>query len=83
MPCEHIKLPGGQSAIVCGRTVRWGSCVGCRRRTRDYKLCDFPMGGSKTCDAVLCLACATHKEPDTDLCPVHSAMLTPEGRLKL
>lgn len=59
------------------------SCSVCKRKTRESKLCDFRMGAGKTCDAVLCQACATHTEPDTDLCPTHAHMLTPEGKLRL
>jgi hypothetical protein len=41
------------------------------------------VGKSKTCDRVLCRACAVHKEPDIDYCPEHARLLTPEGKLRL
>ena len=81
MHCQPIKLPGGQSAIVCGPTPRPKTCSVCKRQTREPKLCDFPIRPGKTCDAVMCPACASHKEPDTDHCPLHAA--ASEGRLKL
>lgn len=81
--CNHVKLPNGVVAIICGPKPRARKCVGCGRQVRDARLCDFPLGAGKTCSAALCSACATHKAPDTDYCPTHARMLTPEGRLKL
>ena len=80
MPCTPIKLSGGQAAIICTREPS-RVCSVCKRQTRDSKLCDFPIRSAKTCDAVMCAACASHKEPDTDYCPLHAA--ASEGRLKL
>jgi hypothetical protein len=83
MPCKHIDLPGGGSAIVCSRETRMRRCSVCKRSTRDYRLCDYPIAGERTCDRVLCAACAAHVEPDTDYCPDHAALLASGGRLKL
>ena len=83
MPCNHVNLPDGGYAIVCSRGGRSKVCSVCKRQTRDAKLCDFPVGPGKTCDRVLCPACATHKDPDIDYCPEHTARTPPEGRLKL
>ncbi len=81
-----IRVVNGEAvAIICrAGSQRSRHCVGCRRLLKDHwKLCDFPVRPGKMCDAVLCQSCATHKEPDTDYCPKHAALLTPEGRLKL
>ncbi len=65
--------------------TRARSCSVCKRKTADYRLCDyrtgFASGKPRTCDAVLCKACAVHREPDIDYCPLHAAAV--EGRLKL
>ena len=87
MPCTTIALPGGQTAIVCHDAPRPRSCSVCGVKTRRYKLCDYQvLSGYRsatlsTCDAPLCTACAVHREPDIDYCPLHAA--ASEGRLKL
>jgi hypothetical protein len=83
MTCRVVDFGDGRTAIIRVANQRPRKCSVCTRQLKDWKLCDFPAGPGKTCDRVLCAACATHKEPDTDYCPQHSAMLTPEGRLKL
>ena len=83
MSCKIVRLANGFTAIVKVAPERARKCSVCRRLAKEFVLCDFPAGGSKTCSAVLCKACATHKEPDTDYCPAHAAMFTPEGRLRL
>lgn len=83
MPCRYVTLPGGGSAIVCGRGLRPKACSVCGRPSS--KLCDFPLKGEKagkTCDRPLCDKCAVHRDPDTDFCPAH-ARLIEEGRLAL
>jgi len=88
MPCHHVTLPGGAHAIVRTASPRARACSVCQIKVRDYKLCDWPIGGvirrglqeiPRTCDAVLCRIHATHIEPDTDYCPLHAAA----GKLKL
>lgn len=59
MGCDHIKLPGGGSAIVCSRGRRTQSChiQGCRGTV--VSLCDYPVerkGKKATCDAPMCSA---------------------------
>jgi hypothetical protein len=85
MPCRSVPLPGGGYARVNMANPRPRACSVCRRKTADYTLCDYKIGVAsgkpKTCDAVLCGACATHREPDTDYCPLHAAAT--EARLKL
>lgn len=81
MNCNLVALPGGGAAIVCRETPRARTCSVCKRKTREYRLCDYPAGGKKTCDAVLCVACADHRGRDVDYCPLHAAAV--DGRLKL
>ena len=83
MHCEHMNLPDGGHAIVCGPKKATKKCSVCGRGSREYRLCDFPMQGGKTCDRILCPSCATHQKPNVDYCPTHAALFTPEGRLKL
>lgn len=80
MPCSVIKLPGGGTAIVKHAAQRPRACSVCKRKTPDFKLCDFPVGSGKTCSAALCKACARHEDPDTDYCPLHDDYR--KGRLK-
>jgi hypothetical protein len=42
------------------------------RKVPSTKLCDFPIGNGKTCDAPICDRHATGAGPDIDHCPVHS-----------
>lgn len=88
MSCEIVKLPGGATALVKRPNQRPRHCSVCKRLLKQWKLCDFPTGSARegkprTCDRVLCTACATHRDPDLDYCPAHAAMMTPEGRLRL
>ncbi len=73
MPCEHVKLPGGGTAIVCGPRPRRRKCSNgycCRWAERE---CDFPVQGRKSgaCDKPLCASCAVSIGPDLDYCPSH------------
>jgi hypothetical protein len=70
MPCRIIDLGNGLTAIARVRGKRQPVCFYCGRPGE--KLCDFPIGGGKTCDMSLCRLCAIHTEPDTDLCPKHA-----------
>ena len=85
MPCKVVRLPDGTTAIVRMAKERPRTCSACRKKAHNSKLCDFVIGYAdgkpRTCDAVLCASCATHKEPDTDYCPKHAAAV--QGRLKL
>jgi hypothetical protein len=85
MPCKHVALSDGTHALVRVAAKRPRTCSVCRRKTADFRLCDYRLGVAsakpKTCDAVLCKACAHHIEPDTDYCPVHAAAV--KNRLKL
>ena len=79
MPCNHIDLGNGASAIVCTRGRSTKRCVICG--LPGGKLCDFPLTGAKagkTCDRSLCAKCAVHREPDIDYCPTHARMVEAE-----
>lgn len=69
MACEHVSLPGGGSAIICGLKRQRCSCG--RRATLacDWKV---PTRKSGTCDAPICASCTTSPMPDKDLCPKHA-----------
>lgn len=82
MPCKVVQLPGGAHAIVKMAKDRPRKCSVCRRSIADYKLCDFPVSqsGNKTCDAVLCDQCSSHRGDDVDYCPTHAAWV--DGKLR-
>lgn len=69
MTCQHVQIPGGGSAIVCGPTKRC-SCGG--KATLE---CDWKVKGkmSGTCDKGLCPRCTYVPAPGKDLCPKHAA----------
>jgi hypothetical protein len=68
--CEHVQLPNGASAIVCGsrRAQR------CRCGRKATLLCDWkvPSRKSGTCDQPMCAGCATSAAPGKDICPDHA-----------
>ena len=67
MRCEAVKLKGG-TAFVCG-SARKPHCQFCSRPAT--KLCDYPLGPGRTCDAKICAGHALHFHPDADICPNH------------
>jgi len=71
MTCQHVKMPGGVTAIVCSRNQRKRKCKCGRPGTL---LCDWKMPGKArpTCDKPICDRCATSPAPDKDLCPKHA-----------
>lgn len=93
MPCSWLKTPDG--TVVHINHGRGGGkkkrCKFCRQDYREGKLCDFPVGHGRTCDAEMCSACATtvgaqttdigngiQRLDDTfDLCPIHRGMPLP------
>lgn len=73
MTCEHLPLPGGGSAIVCGKFGPRDKCPCGRTATR---LCDWKVETVRkegTCSKPLCDRCTTSPAPDKDLCPKHAA----------
>lgn len=73
MPCQHVRLPGGGTAIVCGSRSRPKRCS-CGSGLPADLLCDWkrPEKKSGTCDKPLCERCSTKPAPDKDLCPEHA-----------
>ena len=70
MACEHVALPGGGAAIVCGTRARQRCACGAPAT----RLCDWKVPGKRsgTCDAPLCAAHATSPARGKDLCPDHA-----------
>jgi hypothetical protein len=86
MPCEWLSGPGGSVIhINYGRGGRKKQCPFCKKGHVE-KLCDFPIGHGKTCDAGMCSHCATTLGRQTtdigsgfkrlndtkDVCPIHN-----------
>ncbi len=70
--CNTVNLPGGGYAIVCGghnRKVRKCACGKVAAL-----LCDWPIGGGKTCDKPVCQDCAVKGGPNVDFCPSHERL---------
>jgi hypothetical protein len=88
MPCEWLEKDGAVIHINRGRGRKRLTCRFCHRiyNIDDGKLCDFPVGNGKTCDAQMCSQCARtigsqhtdmgggfKKLNDTvDYCPIHA-----------
>lgn len=87
-PCEWLKMADGTAVHINRR--RGSKRVTCKfcgvtYNRDDGKLCDFPVGNGRTCDAAMCRACARtlgsqatvigngiKKLNDTiDVCPIH------------
>ena len=73
MTCETVPLPGGGTAILCGRQQPKMKCRSCGQPAD--LLCDWktPEGRYGTCDAPICTSCTTKPAPNKDLCPTHAA----------
>lgn len=71
MKCTPINLADGARAIVCTSRRRAKRCR-CGSGHAATRLCDWKLGGGKTCDAELCKACTHSPATDKDLCPTHS-----------
>lgn len=70
MACEvHQDDQGPVTMILCGRDRRQ-RCKFCHDGYVT-KLCDFPVGKDKTCDAGMCTRCATNIAHEVDYCPIH------------
>ena len=68
--CDEIKLPDGDSLLVCGLRAFRKYCA-CGRHA-DF-LCDWkvPSRKSGTCDAPICAHHAKQVAPGKHLCPLH------------
>lgn len=75
MPCEHVTLPGGGTAIVCGPRRRKPKPCACGSGLPATQRCDWKMPArhTGTCDAWLCTDCTHVPAPDKDLCRKHAA----------
>lgn len=73
MPCQHVRLPDGSGAIVCGSRQERQRCACGRPATL---LCDWKGFGAApdtpTCGAPICSHCTTSPAPDKDLCREHA-----------
>jgi hypothetical protein len=94
-PCEWLKTADG--VVMHINRGRGGGrklvCKFCTRKYSDGKLCDFPVGNGRTCDAAMCSECArTLGSQDTDIgggmkrlgdtidvCPIHRGQATVQG----
>jgi hypothetical protein len=84
MPCEWLKSDDGTIIHINRGRGKKKTCPFCKRGTVS-KLCDFPVGNGKTCDAEMCDQCATRKgfqdtplapglkriNDTVDVCPIH------------
>ena len=88
MPCDWLKDKDGNNVIHLNMGHSRGqkkNCKFCHREYREGKLCDFPVGNDRTCDAEMCNGCARtlgrgdvpighglKRINDTfDVCPIH------------
>lgn len=71
MACEkyHTGSPGG-FIFVCSRGKRQPKC---RCGFTATRLCDWKVGGGRTCDAPMCPRCSHEPVEGKDLCPTHAA----------
>jgi hypothetical protein len=69
--CEHIKMPNGDVAIICGLRSTRRYCSKCGRPAA--LLCDWKVASKRsgTCDRALCAQHAEEVAPGKHLCPEH------------
>jgi hypothetical protein len=96
MPCEWLKDEKTGAVIHINRGRGGGKkklCPFCKKGWVS-KLCDFPVGNGKTCDAEICDQCATNRgyqntpygkgtdlvrlNDTVDVCPIHKDQPFPE-----
>jgi hypothetical protein len=79
MVCETVRLPGGGSAIVCGRHRRRPKCSapGCSAPSEFQCDAPAPRRKSGTCDRHLCASHRTTPQDGVDFCPEHAAIPGP------
>ena len=69
MPRRCVVVDTGMGRAIVTMSVRKKDLCACGRlRTA---LCDFAMGGGKTCDRPICDVCRTHVGKNVDYCPEH------------
>lgn len=64
-PCIHKG-----NVIVCTRGGKYQKCSYCSNDAP--LLCDFKVGGGKTCDKPICKRCAVSIAPGVDHCRIHA-----------
>jgi hypothetical protein len=79
MPVLNINGSNGPLTVFMCTRGRSKPCATCGRPST--KLCDFPLGNGKTCDAAICDGCATGVGMGLDYCPKHKDMQPPQGNL--
>lgn len=94
MPCSWYKTADGSVVHVNhGRGGRKRRCRFCGNEYREGKLCDYPVGNGRTCDAEMCARCATTVGAQTtkdggglqllndtfDVCPIHRGQPLPSA----
>jgi len=69
-----ITLENGMKAHVYGDFPQPRQCCNCHRVST--RLCDWKLGGGRTCDKPMCPseACGISPAPDKDLCPGHAKL---------
>jgi hypothetical protein len=67
---EKTMAGGGAEMFICG-SFKPGDLDVCTCGYFADLLCDYPMGGGKTCDAPLCPDCAHEVGEDRHLCLIH------------
>lgn len=68
MPCERMRAADGTVFHLCVSKGRAHRCEDCGEYSRELRLCDYPLGNGKTCDAEICSSCAmTLGYQDTDI----------------
>ena len=95
MPCEWLQGPNGSVIHLHTSGGRKKQCTFCKKGWVS-KLCDYPVGHGKTCDAGMCDRCTTTlgrqdtplapgskfvRPNDTiDVCPIHKGKPFPEEK---
>lgn len=84
MPCDHVKLPYGGTAIVCSRERRKPRCSVKPCKNAMTKRCDFKDRTTGVmCDRPLCDDHAIHvKGKDLDYCCTHPEVIAALDRKK-
>lgn len=72
MKCDKVQLPGGVTAIVCGRGQKRHACHYCGNNAGFQ--CDHPVfrkNKKETCDTWMCESCRNNISENQDLCRPH------------
>ncbi len=72
MPCYLTRLENGSTAFLCGELGP--HCGDSNCADVGENLCDFPVGGDRTCDMPLCHGHSFEVAPNLHYCPAHTTM---------